>query len=128
MYPSCKTLLLGGDIDLLNDTIKVVAIDTADYTYNSAHDFLNDVAAGSRIATATLASKTISGGVFDAADVTFTSVTGDPFEALILYKDTGVESTSPLIAYLDSGFVGLPFTPSGGDITLGWNASGIISL
>lgn len=49
----------------------------------------------------TLASKTVTGGVADAADVTFTAVTGNSVEALAIYKDTGTESTSRMIAFLD---------------------------
>lgn len=49
----------------------------------------------------TLASKTVAGGVADAADPTFTAVTGNTVEALALYKDTGTESTSRMIAFLD---------------------------
>lgn len=125
LYPSFKELLLGGDIDLANDDIRAILIDSADYTYSAAHDFLNDVAAGARIATSSaLASKTLTAGVFDAADKTFTGVTGDPGEAVILYKHTGVESTSSLIAYID----GLTYTPNGGDVTAQWHASGIFAL
>ncbi len=45
-----------------------------------------------------LASKTFTAGVFDAADVTFTAVTGASVEAYIFYKDTGTPSTSRIIA------------------------------
>ncbi len=38
-------------------------------------------------------------------------------EAMILFKDTGVESTSRLIAYMDTA-VGLPTTPNGSDINV----------
>jgi hypothetical protein len=59
--------------------------------------------------------------------VTFTAVTGDVSEAVILYKDTGVAATSPLIAYIDTA-TGLPVTPNGGDITVTVPASGWFSL
>lgn len=121
--------LLDADVDFLADDIKVVLVDLADYTFSAAHEFLSDVAAGARVATSgNLASKTTTGGVFDAADLTFTAVTGDPSEALIIYKDTGVAATSPLIRFMDTGVTGLPITPSGADITIRWNAGGIISV
>jgi len=117
-YTSALKAFLDADIDLLTDTIKVQMIDAADYSFSAAHDFLDDVPAGARVGTAaTLASKTTAGGVFDAADVTFTSVTGDPLEAIIIFKDTGVEATSNLICYIDTG-TGFPLTPDGGNITL----------
>ena len=34
--------------------------------------------------------------------MTFTSVTGPSIEAIVIYADTGTESTSPLIAYIDT--------------------------
>jgi hypothetical protein len=58
--------------------------------------------------------------VADAADITFTTVTGDQSEALVIYKDTGVEATSQLIAYIDTA-TGLPVTPGGGNITVTWD-------
>lgn len=123
MYPSCKALLLTAGIDLENDSgVKVILIDSADYTVNTAHDFYDDVTAISRVGTATaLASRTInspSPGVFDAADTSLLTVTGDPSEAIIMFKDTGVESTSPLICYID----GFQVTPNGGTIVIQWDS------
>lgn len=123
LYVKFKESLLGAGTSLSADTIKAVLVDTAAYTLDiNVHDNLNDVAAGSRIATSgALASKTITDGIFDAADVTFTAVTGASCEAIILYKDTGVESTSTLIAYLDTA-TGLPVTPNGTDIIIQWDS------
>jgi hypothetical protein len=75
-----------------------------------------------------LASKTFANGVFDSADPSFTAVTGDVSEALILFIDTGTPSTSRLIAFYDAGVGGLPVTPNGGDINLNVNASGWFAL
>lgn len=125
LYPSFKQLLLGGDIDLAADDIRAIIVDSADYTYSAAHDKLDDVAAGSRVAVSSaLTSKTITGGVFDAADVTYSSVTGDSVEAIVLYKHTGTDSTSDLIAYID----GISVTPNGGNVVVQWDASGIFAL
>ena len=120
LYPKAKEALLKADIDLETSTIKVALIDTGVYTYSAAHDFYDDVS-GVVGTPQTLASKTFTDGVFDAADVTFTSVSGNSVEALIIYEDTGTASTSHLIAYIDSG-TGLPVTPSGGDIVITWDS------
>ena len=49
----------------------------------------------------TLTSPTVVQGVADAADVTFTSVTGASVEAVALYdNNSGVSSTSPMIALI----------------------------
>lgn len=132
IYPKYKEAILSGgtNTDLVNGTVKVILIDGADYTYDAAHDFLNDVPGAARVATATIgATKTTTDGTFKStATATFTSVSGDQSEALIIYIDTGVESTSRLVAYIDTGVTGLPVTPNSGDITITWNASGIFTI
>ena len=121
LYDTGRNAFLLGDIDWVADTIKVVLVDAADYTVNlSTDDFLADVPSAARVATATLAGKSASAGVADASDVAFSGVTGDISEALVIYKDTGVEATSQLIAYIDTA-TGLAVTPNGGDITVTWD-------
>lgn len=131
IYPKYKEALLRAlaNVDLAAGTIRATLVDAADYTYNAAHDFIDDVPAGARIATAALTNPTVSvAGTFDADDVTFPTVTGDPSEALVIWKDTGVEGTSRLVAYLDTGVTGLPVTPGGGNIVVTWDALGIFTL
>lgn len=119
VYASAKAKFLTAGLNLATLNIKAVLVDTAQYTFSAAHDFLDDVPSGARVATSgNLASKTTTGGVFDAADVTFTAVTGATVEAVIIYNDTGTASTSDLIAFIDSASSGLPFTPNGGDCQL----------
>lgn len=84
-------------------------------------DNLNDITGAARVATSSaLGSKTVTNGVADAADVTFSSVTGDVSEALVFFKDTGTESTSRLILLIDTA-TGLPVTPNGGNITVAFD-------
>jgi len=122
IYDKGRQAFMEGEIDMDDDDIRVVLVDTDDYTHSiSAHDNLDDIPAGARIAvSAALGSTDVTDGVFDAADVTFSSVTGDQAEALVIYKHTGVEGTSKLIAYIDVA-TGLPVTPNGGDITVTWD-------
>jgi hypothetical protein len=119
LYDKGREGFLDGSIDWDTDTIKVALVDAADYTVNLAtHDFLDDVAGAGIVATSgALASKTVTAGVADAADVTYPTVTGDPCECLVIYKDTGVAATSRLIAYID----GFTVTPNGGDIVVAWS-------
>lgn len=123
VYKKAKEQFLQGGLNLSSATVKAVLIDAADYTADADnHDFLNDVPSGARVGTAqTLGSKTFTNGVFDAADITFPSVTGDQSEAVLIYVDTGTESTSNLIAYIDSAASGLPVTPNGGNINVAWD-------
>ena len=125
LYPKAKESFLSGDLDLTSDTIKAQLIDTGNYTYSTAHDFFDDVGSSAKIGTAgTLGTKTVTSGVFDAADITYSSVTGATVEAIIIYKDTGNAATSNLIAYIDTASSGLPVTPNGGDITVTWDSGG----
>jgi len=128
IYPKAKEKFLDALIDLPTDTIKIALIDTGAYTYSGTDEFWS-AASGAIVGTAaTLASKTITNGVFNADDVTFTSVSGVSVEALIIYKDTGSAATSPLIMYLDVAASGLPVTPNGNNIDVQFNASGIFAL
>lgn len=128
IYPKWKeTVMQAGANSSLTGTVKAALVDTGTYTYSAAHQFLSSLSGV--VGTAqTLASKTFTNGVLDAADITYTAVSGASAEAIVLYIDTGVAGTSQLVAYLDTGFTGLPVTPSGGDINVVWNASGIFGL
>lgn len=124
LYPKAREAFLNGDIDWTADTIKAVLVDTGSYTYSTAHDFLDDVPSGARVATSSaLASKTSTDGVADAADLVLAAVTGSTVEALVLFVDTGVEATSRLIAYIDTA-TGLPVTPNGGNVNVIWDNTG----
>lgn len=124
-YTSWKAKLLTGSDDMSSVTVKVQPVDAADYTVNcSTHDFLDDVPSGARVCTAaTLGTKTTTSGVFSSAPATYSACSGDQFEAYVIYISTGVESTSRLIAYIDTAASGLPLTPNGGDITITPHAS-----
>lgn len=111
-------------VDFDTADIRAILIDTADYTFSAAHDYLDDVAAGARVATSATLAVTRQGRAIDLADATFTAVTGDVSEALIVYcHDGGADSARRLIAYIDTASSGLPATPGGGDITVTWAGS-----
>lgn len=122
LYDKGRQRFLEAQFNWLTDTIKVVMVDTGAYTPNfTTHEFLSDIPSSSRITTpVTLTGKATNGGAADANDVTFPSVSGASIEAIIIYKDTGTEGTSPLIAYIDTA-TGLPITPNGGDIIVTWD-------
>ncbi len=81
-------------------------------------DNLDDIPAAARVATsAALTSKTVTNGVLDAADSVFAAASGDPSEAMVLFKDTGTASTSRLFLFQGSAS-GLPITPNGQDINI----------
>ena len=82
LYDSARQGFLEAQVNWLTDTMKVLLVDSGAYTPNvSTHQFLADIPISSRIAgPVTLTSKTTTGGAADAADVTFTSVSGASIE------------------------------------------------
>jgi hypothetical protein len=127
IYPKFKEALLQGTYNLSSAVVRAVLIDTGTYTYSAAHDFYNDLSGVVGTESGALASKTFTNGVFDAADYSFTAVTGANAEAIVYFVDTGNPATDALICYVDSG-TGLPVLPNGGDINITINASGICAL
>lgn len=130
VYPKYKELLLGTQTasSLTAGTVKVALVDTGTYTYDAAHNFYDDIS-GVVGTPQTIGTVTVVNGLFDGDNVTFSAVSGATCEALVIYIDTaGAAGTDPLVAYIDTGVTGLPVTPNGGDITITWNASGIIQF
>lgn len=125
LYNQGKHDLETKQIDLSSDTIKAILIDNT-YTANLTSDaHLSDIVSGKRVtAGVALTTKAVSAaGVFSADNTLFTAVsnlTGNPIGSVVVYKDTGTESTSTLISVMDTG-AGLPFTPVGADITVKWS-------
>lgn len=115
-------------VDLDTDTIKVIYYDEGTDALNLADQDLADIIAGARVFTsANLSSKTVgtvATGTFDHADVVATALSGPSIESLTYVKDSGTESTSPLIANIDSP-TGLPVTPNGGDLTWAPHVNGV---
>ena len=126
LFDNARELFLTAGLDWTAGTIKACLVDTGFYTVNlSAHNYLGDgvsaaIVGGANGRSANLASRTATDGAADAADVTFSTITGVSIEAIVLYRDTGVDATSELIAYIDTA-TGLPITPNGGDIIVTWD-------
>lgn len=130
IYPNAKGHFLAGDIDVDTDTLKIVLVDTASYTYSASHDALDDIPAGMRLATSgAVTTKTTTSGTLDFDDVTVSGLdTGETADAYVLYVDSGVEATSYLIAYKDSA-AELPLAGATGvDVVVQVNASGFFTL
>jgi len=135
IYNTYKSLTQTGGVDLANDTIKVALV-TNSYTPNiDTNTYWDDVSANEASGTgytaggATLAGKTVTVDTtndraeFDASDITWSSATITARYAVI-YKDTGVDSTSPLIGYIDFGE---DKSTAGVDFVIQWNTEGIIT-
>jgi hypothetical protein len=118
LYDKGRDAFLNGDIDWTNDTIKVALVG-AGYTANMATDqFLSQVT--NVIGTPlVLSNKSSAAGVANADAVTSAALaTGSTVTQLVMYKDTGSASSSPLIARVD-----VPSTPTnGGTVTVNFDS------
>lgn len=109
LFPKGKQGLIDGSIDMDTATIKVSLV--RGYTYNAAHDMIDDVtgAGGTLVATATLGTKTVTDGAFDAANVTYSTVaSGAACDVLLVYQTSAAAggadlgaSSQRLIAFID---------------------------
>lgn len=125
LYPLSLVATFNKELDWNTDDIRAVYILNT-YTYSDAHDFLDDVNQAVNGATATLANptltKTSTGFTFNADDTTATPDASQSINAIVLYKHTGVASTSHLLAYIDTG-TGLTFTSDGNPRAITWAAN-----
>jgi hypothetical protein len=125
---------MSGGIDLDTDTLKIALV-TSSYTPDQdAHDNFDDVtnevtgtgytSGGATLTPSVGVDNTDNEGVFDAADVSWTTSTITARGAVI-YKSTGTASTSKLICYLDFGS---DKSTSNGTFAITFAAEGILNL
>ena len=136
VYNNAKSQLAQGNIDLVNDTMKIMLV-TSSYTPNiDTHDFIDDVDTNEISGTGytaggyTLANGSVSVDTTnDRATVDYDNVTDSSvtitFRYAVLYKDTGTASTSPVVAYYD--FTS-DQTVTAGNLTLNISSNGLIGL
>jgi hypothetical protein len=120
---------LAGEIVWNTGVIKAALV--RGYTFSAAHKFVSDLtgAGGTLVATSgALGTKSVTSGVADAADITFTAVaSGAAITGLAIFQSSAVgggadvaASAQRLILWTDT-LTGLPVTPNGGDITVTWD-------
>lgn len=129
LYELAQDKIINADIDWTQDDIKAVLIDTADYTVDLVTDeFLSDIPSAAIVATSdNLTGKGVTAGVVTASPAEFSLVSGDTVEAMVVYQDSGVAATSPLICYIDTS-PNFPITPSGGNIDVEFDANVVFFL
>lgn len=121
LFDAAREDFAEGDIDLIADTIRCVLAKAGfALALTDPDPTLADVAAGDRIASALLTGKTVAAGVFDADDVLYPGLAaGQTGTQLLIYRDSGAEATSRIIARIDD-YAGLPITTSGVDVRVTW--------
>lgn len=128
LYNKGREGFLGGSFSWSGSTIQVDMIDGAGHTPNLATDeFRSVVATGARVTAfggslQTLSGKTITSGVADANDISFTNLaSAASFEFIQVFADLGTDAQDRLICLFDTA-TGIP-TPSGltGTINVTWD-------
>jgi hypothetical protein len=122
LFDSGRQGFLTGTVDWDTNTFALYLIDHGTDTPNvSTDDNVDDLLVGARIGPkGTMTASAPGGGVADATDVTLATVSGASAESINIFKDSGVESTSTLVAFIDTA-TGLPVTPNGGNINIVWD-------
>ena len=143
-YTEAKNLLLAGSLDFDADDMRVMLVMTgsdaatltgasliSDYVSLTEYDGSGYTQAG--VVAYSLAGKAVTTdvandrGEFDATDYTFTAIgagTGAAIIGIVLYKyDTSFLNSKP-VAYFDISASAI--NGNGGNLTLVWNAEGII--
>jgi hypothetical protein len=147
VYTPAKSKLLSGDLDLNTHDIRVMLLKTSgNTTADTDQDaaVLSDITTLGEISATNYVRKALANeavntdnannrGEFDADDVTWTALGGasnDTIGAILVYRHVdGTAANDIPIAYIDGAiFPGgaSSMTTNGGDVTLGWNAEGII--
>lgn len=131
-----KELLINGEVDWTDDTIKVMLLDDSHVTDIDAQEYINDVStneisgSGYTAGGATLAGKTVTQdntndlAYADANGILWTNATFSAWFAVV-YKDTGTPATSPIICIID--FDGEQAV-NNGEFNIVWNAGGIFKI
>lgn len=121
LFKKTAEKLLSGAIDLSAATIRVAAVGPGYAPNFSTHEFLTDLGANVLGAPPALANVSVANGALDADDLIYPAIAaGSTVSAFVLYVDTGVAGTSPLLGYLDDG-VGVPLLTNGSGIAITWN-------
>lgn len=121
LYDKGKENLLGGSIDLRSKTIVALLV-TAAYVPNTSSDETRAAIPSSAvIAEATLTSKQLLNGVFDADDTIFPDVVGAyPITQIVIIQDHQIYTQAKLIALIDD-VPQFPVVPDGSGITIQWD-------
>lgn len=132
VYKKAKQAILNAQINFLTDVLKVVLVDDTYISNQDADQYISDIPSlAIKKRSVALTNVTTNLGVLDAFDLAIPDHDGSAFSSVILYKDTGSDSTSILIFYIDTS-PGLPFTGTLGStpVTITWNndSSKIMSL
>lgn len=137
-YTNGLFLIMSGSINMNTDTFQIMLasssyVGSPDHTTSSNYNTWECTGTGYSRKTLTF---TGAGGgrisqdttydcvIFDADDVSWTTLTAGTISGAILIRSGSTNGTTYLICAVDTG--GFPITTNGGDLTLTWSSNGIV--
>jgi hypothetical protein len=122
VYDFARQQFASGSLNWLSNPFSVALVNTALYgVLPHVHEHLIDVPVAARVAISTpLTGATANAGVLFANDITINNVIGPVIGAIIIYHNSGADTTSELICYIDTG-IGLPWNPQGQNVVIHWD-------
>lgn len=134
-YNIAAKKFIDGTLNWASADLRLLLVD-AGYTFDKDHDFVDDVVADELSGTGYVR-KTLAGEATsldnvndraegDADDVSWTGINAGTAKAAIIYVQVTNDADSYLVCYIDTG--GFPITTNGGDLTVQFNAEGVIQI
>jgi hypothetical protein len=117
LYPYARELFRTGQLDWRAGVVRAMFLPSS-YVPNFTNQFLSDIFTGVRIAISEeIQGRTATNGLCSGLPAKFPLLFDNRLVSqAIMFKDTGVETTSPLILYIgDDDLVNEPFQPIGFD-------------
>ena len=144
VYHKALTKVLNGGIDFDTDDLRVLlvkALATTTADTETDAEFLSSFSSLSELTDASYTGQKTSGrhtftseavnedltndrAEFDAEDITWTALDNETIGGAVIYEHIGADTANVPIAFIDLGDV----VPAGADLTLQWDAEGIIQL
>lgn len=137
LYNSGKKSFFDGGVDWDNDTVKILLVNNS-YSPLKSHKTVADVLIGSTeltgsgydrktLTNCTVVQDDINDRVLlSADDAVWNSIQAGTAKGAVIFKDSGIDSSSTLIAYIDSA--GFPIETIGSNLILEFSNSGLIKL
>ena len=126
LYNTAKESFLAGEIDLTQGNVKILLIKSEYAVDLNSHMFVSDIDSSYIVGRSTILDNvSITMGTFDADDEIIENYGNTGFSYIVIYTDSGNDSTSRLVAYIDTAD-GLPVEATLADATVIVNWSNTI--
>jgi hypothetical protein len=120
VYKNGRVAEKRGDVDLINNDIIALLIDTDQYTPDFDNDVSqNDIPIGARLIEVSLTGNTLDGDIFRADDLQVTGLMSGNVGAVVIIQNADTLLDTILLAYLEAPE--LPIVADGTPINFQWD-------